>query len=113
MEGCCVDQGDEGGNGNGEELRERGQSDEGGGLGPRAYEYESPGHGIMLQAKLMDEEGKHASNDDGGDELSETEEVEGERWVGGGLSRGASRAGRIDGSDGDWPHPHGGEGDEW
>lgn len=107
MESGGIDQGGDGADGDGEELQERGQSITGQNkagqqeVGPRSYEDESPGDAIMFMAKMMDEEGKHTGNDDGGDELAKSEEVERESWIGRRFPRGAS-SGRI--GEGDGPH---------
>ena len=52
-----------------------------GGLG--AYEEKGPWDVVMLEMELVNEENEDAGDDDGGDELTDSDDVEGEWWVGG------------------------------
>lgn len=46
-----------------------------------AYEDEGPGYVVFFFMEVMDEEDENAGDDDGGEQLAQSQEVEGEGWV--------------------------------
>ena len=46
-----------------------------------AYEDEGPGDVVFFYVEVMDEEDENAGDDDGGEELAQSEEVEGQGGI--------------------------------